>query len=474
MYVDASAPVGGDGLSWAHAMRDLQDALTLANARPNHSVTVEVRVAQGLYMPDGGTHDRTRSFAVGSGVSLRGGFVGLLAGAGGDPDQNDPGRFVSVLSGDLLHNDGPTDASRVDNSYVLVRLSTFPASSIDGLTFRGAATALLGSPGVSYVIKRCTFTDNVATSSTVANPAVPNPIVSAAGYMSECRIVDNRATLAPVLAMSGMIERTTIAGNRVGQDVAPLPLPSAAIQIVGGSSSLDACLIAANTSDSLNLSTGCGVPLYNCTIVDNRAVSAPGLSGCAANIYNCIFSRNIATGGGTIQVSGYGPNLLNCFLDHGLSDVQAINGSSVVGNQTLSGSPGFVNPSGADGDPTTWADNDYRLAAGSACIDRGDSLYIPNTSAHLDILGHSPFDDPGAPNLGSGPIAIVDIGAFERGPTPCVADFDRNGVLNPTDLMVFITAWLSGDMRADVDNSGTLTSHDLLEFIGIWFVGCAP
>jgi len=34
---------------------------------------------------------------------------------------------------------------------------------------------------------------------------------------------------------------------------------------------------------------------------------------------------------------------------------------------------GFVDPDGPDDDPLTWADNDYRLAGGSRCIDAGDN-----------------------------------------------------------------------------------------------------
>jgi hypothetical protein len=474
LYVDASAPAGGNGQSWNAAFRDLQDALTLANGRPNHGILVEIRVAQGVYNPDQGTHDRARTFTVGSGVSLRGGFVGIAAGLVGDPDQNDPARFVSVLSGDLLHDDAPSESSRADNSYLLMSVAG-SFQTVDGFTMRGAAAAVSAGGTNGCVIQRCTITDNVQTPATVGNPALPTPIVSmSAGALYTTAIVDNRSSLGSILHIaSAPIWRCTIAGNRLAHDGSALPLAGAAID-VGTNCSLDACLVAANTSETYCLSTACGIAMYNCTIVDNRCPSAPGVAGCALLMYDCLFSRNVATaapGPTWPQVSGYGPYLRRCFLDHGVSDVQAT-GGTITATFTFSGSPGFVNASGPDNDPTTWRDNDYRLAAGSVCIDSGDSLYIPGQGSHVDLNGLAPFDDPGAANTGSGPVAIVDIGAIERAPTPCPADFDHSGTLTTLDLMNFISAWLSGSPSADFDHSGTLTAHDVLEYIDVWFVGC--
>ena len=46
IYVDDDAPLGGDGLSWNTAYQFLQDALANAVAG------TEIRVAQGVYLPD--------------------------------------------------------------------------------------------------------------------------------------------------------------------------------------------------------------------------------------------------------------------------------------------------------------------------------------------------------------------------------------------------------------------------------------
>jgi hypothetical protein len=51
IYVDDGAAPGGDGSSWAHACRYLQDALAQAAGAAG---PVEIRVAQGVYQPDQG------------------------------------------------------------------------------------------------------------------------------------------------------------------------------------------------------------------------------------------------------------------------------------------------------------------------------------------------------------------------------------------------------------------------------------
>jgi hypothetical protein len=56
------------------------------------------------------------------------------------------------------------------------------------------------------------------------------------------------------------------------------------------------------------------------------------------------------------------------------------------------------------------SNGNFKLAAGSPCIDSGSSNGdIPTT----DIDGNSRCDDPSVPNVGGGPIPYYDIGAYE-------------------------------------------------------------
>lgn len=171
-FVDADAAPGGDGTTWATAFRFPQDALAVA--RPGD----EVRVGQGTYQPDrdaahpDGTGDRAATFALLSGVALRGGY----AGSGQpDPDARDVAAYQTTFSGDLAGDDEPADfpsgVSYSDNSYHVVTGSGADATAVlDGFTItagnaRGAAVECGGG---MYILEggpslvSCTFDRNTA------------------------------------------------------------------------------------------------------------------------------------------------------------------------------------------------------------------------------------------------------------------------------------------------------------------------
>ncbi len=89
IFVDACAAPGGDGTGWASSFRFLQDALAVASD-PESGIS-EIRVAGGLYKPD-----RHTTFQLRSGLALRGGYAGFGAA---DPDERDPARYETILSG---------------------------------------------------------------------------------------------------------------------------------------------------------------------------------------------------------------------------------------------------------------------------------------------------------------------------------------------------------------------------------------
>lgn len=111
IYVDPCAPGSSVGSTWTHAHVCLQNALLEAQRGD------EIRVAQGLYMPDrlkpthsgrGGSSrpiasgSRTDSFVLPDGVAMKGGYAGYGAP---DPDARDVKTHPSILSGDLQGND---------------------------------------------------------------------------------------------------------------------------------------------------------------------------------------------------------------------------------------------------------------------------------------------------------------------------------------------------------------------------------
>jgi hypothetical protein len=159
-YVDSRAPGANDGTSWENAFHDLHDALAVAGNGD------EVRVAQGVYTPAGAAGDRDISFVLEQSIALRGGFAGFGAQ---DPNERDPERFKSLLSGDLNGDDGTEFTNRTDNTRRVLQVSEEVADLlIDGVVFEGAYNDRPRARGSALVLdgrgatelRHCVFRDN--------------------------------------------------------------------------------------------------------------------------------------------------------------------------------------------------------------------------------------------------------------------------------------------------------------------------
>lgn len=172
-YVDADAEPNGDGLSWESAFQHIQCALNEAVSGD------EVWVAEGIYYPDEGCgqvdNDKASAFVVKGGLLLYGGFAGDET----DLAARDPAAHVTVLSGDIDHDNGGADATDAQgivldadgiagtNARHVVSLpSARTAIRLDGfaITGGGATDSAIGCPdgcGGGYY--------SVDTSATLAN-----------------------------------------------------------------------------------------------------------------------------------------------------------------------------------------------------------------------------------------------------------------------------------------------------------------
>jgi glucose/arabinose dehydrogenase len=56
--------------------------------------------------------------------------------------------------------------------------------------------------------------------------------------------------------------------------------------------------------------------------------------------------------------------------------------------------------------------------------------------------------------------------------SPCVADFNGDGVRTPADVFGFITAFFERDPRADTDGNGDFTASDIFGYLSAYFSGC--
>ncbi|MCP3903238.1 MAG: hypothetical protein GY715_06330 [Planctomycetes bacterium] len=140
IYVDDSAALGGDGSTWPTAYRFLQDALADAASQDN---VVRVRVGGGIHRPDeseaspSGTGDRNATFQLSSVVWVRGGYLGLSAGIGEDPDDRDIVANRTFLSGDLLGDDFPPFGMEENVRHVVNGSNTDHSARLEGCTVKG-------------------------------------------------------------------------------------------------------------------------------------------------------------------------------------------------------------------------------------------------------------------------------------------------------------------------------------------------
>ncbi len=144
IYVEDDADGLNDGTSWTNAYRYLQDALADANTVPDAN---EIRIAQGTYRPDQGKGiapmDRTTTFLISRSMTIKGGYAGLGAP---DPNYRDIDAYSTVLTGDLVSNDGPMneatlffgDPTRSDNVSRVLTVDTPAPVMLEGLTVAGS------------------------------------------------------------------------------------------------------------------------------------------------------------------------------------------------------------------------------------------------------------------------------------------------------------------------------------------------
>ncbi|MCW5774914.1 MAG: hypothetical protein KIS87_00510 [Phycisphaeraceae bacterium] len=54
----------------------------------------------------------------------------------------------------------------------------------------------------------------------------------------------------------------------------------------------------------------------------------------------------------------------------------------------------------------------------------------------------------------------------------CVADFNRDGVVNTLDVLAFLNAYAAGDASADINRDGVINTLDVLAFLNAYTAGC--
>lgn len=394
IHVDADAPPGGDGTSWATAYADLHDALLAAPDCVEPAT--EIWVAEGLYRPAPAGGDRERRFEVRSGVHLYGGFAGDEATLA----EREPALHPTLLSGDLDGDDGPNFSRREDNAHTVVRIGgrDLPSRNVllDGFEIsHGAGYGCEAHGNGSFV--RCSFLQNdghygaglyfVGTELSVVN----------------CQFRRNRAaSRAAGLYCVGVSGESSASVE--GCDFALNVAENAAAILIQGSihdpmrARVSNCVVTANEGTGLGHESGVGGVRFNYA---------------AVTVVNSILWGNEHEADTTQQgqIRSEGP----LTVDH--CCIEGLDGSlGGVGNIDLD--PRLVSAT---------SPLDLRLAPDSPCIDAGDNAGVAADVFDLDTdgdtteplpedLGGLPrfVDDPATPDTGAGIPPIVDIGAHER------------------------------------------------------------
>ncbi|HPF41466.1 MAG TPA: right-handed parallel beta-helix repeat-containing protein [Phycisphaerae bacterium] len=429
-FVDQQAPAGGSGDTWGTAYRTLEAAFdaVIASGEGNP----EIRVAEGVFTPKRRTDDAiaaTATFLIPDGVQLLGGYAGVNAP---NPDDRNPSIYPTILSGDLLGNDGTDFSNYPDNARVIVTAESLSiGAAIDGFHIAHGKGGLSNTNG-KLTVSNCTFSRISLREVGGSGYIVINNSI---GDMTivDCRITDCGdwdAYPSIVISSAGestiRLNRCFVGRNASGQSPglynwAP-SVASCTNSIFANNYGYDATLVNSGT-----------LTLANCAIVDNKSnrivTGAPyptGLSNRAtAFVSNCIFWGN-QNDSGLTEYAQLG-NLSNfdgtITVSH--SCIQEWSGDlGGVGN--FGSDPQFVDSDVPDNELGA-ADADFRLRTGSPCIDAGGNLVdIDPTTPGIQPIPDRDYDrlpryldDPTVVDTGEGDAPIIDVGPHVGG-TPYI------------------------------------------------------
>ncbi len=350
-HVDASAPIGGDGMSWSTSFSDFQSALALATSGD------VVLVAAGTYFPGPIGSPRSSTFTIPAGVTISGGRQGRDSAT---PDAASPN--PSILHGDLARNDLPNRVNRSENASSVVTSSAV-GSTIEGFTITAGNTpsgfsaggggiritdgdihvvdcrfvdnVSLGAGGgagvfnASPTFERCTFQNNAAQQTGTGVHASGNSSVT----LRDCLLEGNVGAVGTGLGLIGpsqaLVERCEFLSN-VGQ--------------VGTGAGPGAAIVA-RFSPSL---VPAAATFLDCRFDSNYTGAGGGgliSFDSALTIRRCIFTRNSALfdGGGGVYFDGGTAILDSCaFVDNhtraaGLAIFVSTNTDAAVTNCTITG-----------------------------------------------------------------------------------------------------------------------------------------
>jgi hypothetical protein len=434
IYVDADASPGGDGQTWGTAYKYLQEGLYASVSGD------KIWVANGIYKPDiddankiidrngnpNGTGDRSATFELRNGVTIKGGYAGFSEP---EPNTRDTEVYETVLSGDLLDDDGQDFANTNENSYhVVIGSETNDTAVLDGfIVTAGNANGSnqFGSGGGMYnyggspTLTNCIFYGNSAHfGGGMENSYLSYPT------LTNCTFSGNRARLSGGMGggmdnsgSSPTLTNCTFNGNSVGWDGGGMYNYDFSNPI------LTNCLFIGNSPDQdgggMANWKNCSPMLINCTFSGNSAQHGGGMASwenCYPTLINCIFWGNTLSTGGKSQIHDGYYNGQGCSTTVSYSNVQG----GWPGEANIDADPYFADLNNGDyhlrSEAGRWDPNSKSWITDevtSPCIDRGD----PNNTVCDEPMPNGDIINMGA--YGGTTEASMSIGTFP--PLPPIA-----------------------------------------------------
>ncbi len=465
LYVRSTASGANNGTSWANAYTRLQDALAVAASGD------QVWVASGTYKPST-TGNRSQSFNVSSGVSLYGGFDGTESSL----VERSATAAPTILSGDLLGNDNGsrarTEATRLDNTYNVVRVSGASSPvTFDRLTIQSGHSETYGDSydrgaGIHFL------------ASSVGNVEITNCIIrwntarSSAGWFDDSnhafivtatQLVENQTERGGAAGFGGgfTIRNSSFVGNRTENSRDGYQW-GGGLFIANGIGHVINCLFSSNhaAEEGGGVYNHGNATFINCTFHGNSAgrwSSALHDRTNSASVKNSIFWGNTGT---TYPISADGGNsgtpVFNSLVQGGYTAA----GSTAI----ISSDPLFANsasPLGADGLIGT-ADDGLRLGTASPAINAGNNTYVP-AGTFTDISGAIRVN------------GTVDLGAYES--VPIIDSHPLSLTVSRDDSATFsVAATGNGTLtyqwqKDGVDIPGATSSSFSLAAAQPWHIG---
>ena len=263
----------------------------------------------------------------------------------------------------------------------------------------------------------------------------------------------------------------------------------------GGVSLLGSRAVIANSLIARNDTIGEGggihceenteVILLNTAIVENTATYHGSAVFCwrsGAKLVNCVTHDNLDTSDWPLYGHSHNPpsrmEISHSCIEGGEDSVY------VDDDELLTWGPGNIDADPLFVDP---GELDYRLSAGSPCIDAGCNCGVPqdrlDADGDGDFLEPAPFDldgdarffdDSQTPDTGDGWPPIVDIGPYEfgdEGPQPCFGDLDGDRDVDLGDLAQLLgfygTIEGATGRDGDMDCDGDVDLRDLAALLGL-------